>query len=516
MTRSGMAISTPGTPSDCKLLLCLQTKNEAMSHQSKKEKRNKRKKKAEKAARTYQHVQNIRKKKQIDIRKFGKIISERQFAAYCYSRLPQLRFIGEEKEWYSLFDNKLLGIVLRDKTDNGYGYLILGRDRRRLFRCIKVGSKFHPSVPQARQALAIDLAENYQGKVQDIYPQYDEIEPTLDLFSPTIPENLQHHGYKILACEPRYEAARNLVSEIANSFIDNDGHYKREFQSENFNSRLWELYLHIYFHNAGLLIENNHSAPDFELSFFGAKCFVEAVTVNPSQNAARPDPPPPKSTEEITERLDGFMPIKFGSPLYSKLKHGYWNLDHVKGYPLVLAVHDFHNETSMTWSRTALSEYLYGVRAKVVKGQPVEEKIEQHEWQGKVIESGFFKQKDSENISAVLFSNQATLPKFNRMGKLAGLGSKDIGMLRHGFLYNPDPEAYEAIPFTKNVDDADYAESWSDGLIMFHNPYAKIPVNPDLFHDISHVMYSDEHGFTGYHQPYDVLGSVTIVVEPKD
>jgi hypothetical protein len=30
--------------------------------------------------------------------------------------------------------------------------------------------------------------------------------------------------------------------------------------------------------------------------------------------------------------------------------------------------------------------------------------------------------------------------------------------------------------------------------------------------DISHVFYSEKEGFTGFRQPYDVLGSMTVVV----
>lgn len=96
------------------------------------------------------------------------------------------------------------------------------------------------------------------------------------------------------------------------------------------------------------------------------------------------------------------------------------------------------------------------------------------------------------------------------MGKIAGLGSKDVTMIRQGFLYNsrgPHP-----IPFTKNVDDPDYEESWSDGLIMFHNPNAINKVNPEAFSDISHVFYSEDEGFTGFHQPYDELNSMTLVI----
>lgn len=451
-----------------------------------------------------------------NINRYGIALTRRQFDAYCYCRMPLVRYTTEEIEWYSFFDNRLLGLVIRDVTDNDYGFVILGRDSRRLFRCIDLCKEFHNTPVLARKALANRLNEKYGGKVEDIYPQFDEVEPTLNLFKEILPEDQQHHNYKVLRNESRFETARNLISEIANSFIDNDGHYEREFQSVNFQARLWELYLHIYFHNEGLRIENNHVAPDFEVSFFDEKYFVEAVTVNPSTNPDRLDLPPPKTDEEINERLNDFMPIKFGSSLYSKLCKKYWEKDHVKGHALILAIHDYHNDNAMTWSRTALSEYLYGIRTRVENGATKVTKIQSHKWKDKKIPSGFFYQGDAEHISAVLFSNQATIPKFNRMGKIGGLGSADVKMIRTGFLYNPDPDAIYPISFSKDVDDPDYEESWSDGLIMFHNPNAKKPVNPNAFKDISHIFYSEKDGFTGYHQPYDVLGSITIVVSEEN
>lgn len=89
-------------------------------------------------------------------------------------------------------------------------------------------------------------------------------------------------------------------------------------------------------------------------------------------------------------------------------------------------------------------------------------------------------------------------------------------MIRRGYCLNPDPDALYPLPFSKNVDDHDYEESWSDGLVMYHNPNAIIPVDPDHFSDISHMFYSEEKGFHGIFQPYEVLGSVTIAVSPED
>ncbi|QEM67062.1 hypothetical protein FO488_02065 [Geobacter sp. FeAm09] len=144
--------------------------------------------------------------------------------------------------------------------------------------------------------------------------------------------------------------------------------------------------------------------------------------------------------------------------------------------------------------------------------EPIMEKIENHTWAGKTIPSNFFAQPGSENVSAVLFSNAATITKFNRMGKLAGIVSKNVKMIRCGFLYNPDPRALFPTPFSIDVDSEKYEESWSDSLTMYHNSNAKHPLNPKLFPDISHIWYDDRKGFTGITTPYDVLSSMTVTI----
>jgi len=44
------------------------------------------------------------------------------------------------------------------------------------------------------------------------------------------------------------------------------------------------------------------------------------------------------------------------------VKSDYLTLPHVKGKPFILAIADFHEESSMTWSSSALTTYLYGRR----------------------------------------------------------------------------------------------------------------------------------------------------------
>ena len=329
-----------------------------------------------------------------------------------------------------------------------------------------------------------------------------------------------HPYFRTLISEVRLEAARNIIREIVYSFTVPDAHYIKEFQTNGFDARLWELYLYIYLYNEDFEFVHGNPSPDFHLTKFNDEYLIEAVTVNPGQDPLRPDANIPENPEEIRHLMNGYLPIKFGSPLYSKLQKKYWELEHVRGKPLIFAIHDYHMPASMTWSRSALFEYLYGLRVSVASdkdGQkrPSTETIEEHEWNGKVIPSNFFAQPGSENVSAVLFSNDATITKFNRMGKLAGLGSSKIRMIRNGFRFDPDPNAIEAIQFSADVDDEDYEESWSDSIIMYHNPNARAPVDPSAFPSISHMWFDKEsEEIRGFHQPYDVLSSMTVVFSP--
>lgn len=218
---------------------------------------------------------------------------------------------------------------------------------------------------------------------------------------------------------------------------------------------------------------------------------------------------------------DDYMPIKYGSSLYSKLQKKYWERPHVKGKPLIIAIHDYHMPGSMTWTRNALVEYLYGkrVRVKTIDGNRsvVVENIEFHTWQGKNIPSNFFGTDNAENISAILFTNTATITKFNRMGKLAGLGGENIKMLRTGVKLHPDPSSTEPLNFVSDVDDPGYEEDWSESIIMYHNPNALNPVDINCFNSINHMWLDKESGvLVGTYREGDILNSITTVIESVD
>jgi hypothetical protein len=191
------------------------------------------------------------------------------------------------------------------------------------------------------------------------------------------------------------------------------------------------------------------------------------------------------------------MPIKFGSPLFSKLQklnNQYSALPQVRDKPFIIAIADFHEESSMTWSSSALTTYLYGMRFTArrdskgklkVKNVPVRE----HRWKHKVIPSNFFEQPGSEAVSAILFANSATLSKFSRMGQLAGFGRKDVQIFRGGTCHDHNPDA--AIPqrFYVEVTPKAYAETWTQGVALFHNTNCSHPIPPELFSGVAHYFF---------------------------
>ena len=119
--------------------------------------------------------------------------------------------------------------------------------------------------------------------------------------------------------------------------------------------------------------------------------------------------------------------------------------------------------------------------------------------------------RDSEYISAILFSNSGTISKFNRMGYLSGCGSKRVKMIRTGTCYNHEANSEKPKSFVYEVGDEKFPETWGQGLSMFHNPYARYPVNPQLFPDIAHHIL-EEGQISSFLEDFHPLASVTQII----
>lgn len=215
------------------------------------------------------------------------------------------------------------------------------------------------------------------------------------------------------------------------------------------------------------------------------------------------------------------MPIKFGSPLTSKLARRYWELPHAAGMPLLFAIQDFSAQRSMLRSRSAFEVYIYGYvhdweRDSDGKLKIIPRKIESHQWGTKQIPSGFFDLPDAENVAAVVFSNSGTISKFNRMGLLAGFGSPRLHLERVGYAVDLDPNATSPKQFRHSVNDPTYEESWAEGLSVWHNPRAKHPLDARNLPTVAHHRLLANGQIESLVPDWHPLGSMTLqtLVDP--
>lgn len=443
-----------------------------------------------------------------------KPISKNQFDLYVFfTRYNLAEFFNEELEWYMNESKTLWAVICLDRQDRNYTVIFLARDENRQIRCIDLKI----DIEDRETAKEIMLSHSKWLEKKSLPEKKNNKRIVDDLFMPRAKISKLNPYFRIIAKSPAHSAARNVINEIMPHFFDVDGNFVQQFQTTGFDSRLWELYLFCYFNEEGLQINRDHFAPDFLLSSEDSEVSVEAVTIsnkNPKEISSY------IPTKEDTVKEQKLMSAKWGSSLYSKLTHKdktgvhYWEYQHTKEKPFVIAIADFHDTLSMTWSRDSLITYLYGFEYNhsfdsdgnlIVK--PI--KVTTHsKGEGRnSIPSGFFFQENSENISAVLHSSCATISKFNRIGKQCGLDENNVVMLRTVMAYNPDPKAVIPQVFSYLVTEQD-SEHWSEGVTVFHNPNAKYPLPDDFFPNAAQC-YLDENIVVTYAKNPVVYSSIT-------
>jgi hypothetical protein len=309
---------------------------------------------------------------------------------------------------------------------------------------------------------------------------------TDSLFELVVDKSRLAPGFTALMASRGYAPSRAMMDRVYAEMGDRDGNFREQFQTTGFDARTWELYLYAALTSAGYGVDPAHAVPDFVLEGHGHRWSIEATTANPASGATTPAPTDPGARQRYVEHE---LPIRLGSPLYSKLTKRYWEKRHVAGAPFAIALESFATGDALEFSETTVSEYLFGIRTiwerapdgrLVIHNVPIAE----HRIDDKVIPSGFFSLPDAAHLSAVLFSNQGTVAKFGRMAYQEGLESKGLRMVRKGLRARLDPQASEPAEFEYEV--GTRWEPWSEGLIVIHNPRALDPLPEDALPQATH------------------------------
>lgn len=303
------------------------------------------------------------------------------------------------------------------------------------------------------------------------------------MFKLIVPEEKVHPQFKHLMEWPGAAPARAMLDKYFQTFDDSDGNFLEQFQTTGFDQRYFEIYLYAYFYTCGFVVERKHDNPDFILVSGKQRVAVEATTSAPSQSGVLAKLGKTISDltyAELKEYQNEELPIRFGGPLFSKLQKKYWEQDHCKDIPFVIAIEAFHDQGSLGFSDSSLMQFLYGFRQKghwTSDGELIleDDQVLDHKVGKKVVPSGFFYQPETTNISAVIFTNSGTNAKFQRMGYQHGIECDKLTIKRTGFCLNPEPSAMDSSYFSYCMSSPPFVETWGQGLVVFHNPNA---VNP--------------------------------------
>jgi hypothetical protein len=434
-----------------------------------------------------------------------------------HSRGPRTLIDSVELEWYSEANEKVLAVLIQDTEDEDYSCIIIGRDRVGRYRAVHV-MPFVETLEEARNALPAVLQE-WAAKDAAEFEQGDEPRNCVDFFSPVRESDRLHATFSQLNTSEGYSPAKGIIETMMYYFEDPDGNFVEQFQTTGFDARIWELYLFAVLAELRYGVDRSHPAPDFLCTGLLGQFFIEAVTVNPTiVNGRNIETGQPDDPVEKERHMKHYLPIKFGSALTSKLNRRYWELPHINGLPIVLAIQDFHYPGSMTWSETALITYLHGHDATWRHNAAGEliitpREITEHVWGEKRIPSGFFTLPGAEHISAVVSNRQGTISKFNRLGLRAGFGSGRVRMVRVGTHYLHDRNAADPAPFVAIVNDPGYEEDWIQGMNVFHNPRALVPLPPQMLPGAGHHFIEGER-MASYLPNFHPFGTQTLIEIP--
>lgn len=308
-----------------------------------------------------------------------------------------------------------------------------------------------------------------------------------------------HTKYKLLNNHMLAEGQRKVLQGWADGFVDRDGKVLYEFQT-TFHSMLWEFYIHQILKDMGLTIDFSKNRPDFIVQNPDGthKMYIEAVVSQIKKDGRKED-----KRNEI-DSMDTMRPIwklenyhsiidegivRASNSINEKLRkyEKYSQLDWVDtNVPYIVGISSYSQVNYGLESHYSIFALLYGLymntdgisffhKQSVIKPNTDAE-----------IALNIFNDEKFENISAIMFSSKVTLGKLACLAQSQGMG---LPFSAHVNVYQDDTPPY----FKPLIVDENNPELLSDGLMVLHNPKAKVPLDRNVFsnHGITQVFFEN-------------------------
>jgi hypothetical protein len=441
-------------------------------------------------------------------------------ALASYARTSRAKTGAEEVAWYEHAEGRVLATLNREPVQGGFLGIVFVRNPAQRYRAVdRLPSRPTRRAAEAALRRAMVRASVAEPKAPKRTAKHNAV---VDFFAFSRPAPELNPNFMQIAQSEGYSPARQMIEPMLRRHGQSGGDLVAEFQTNCFDRRVWELYLRAMLGELGYRVAAGASAPDFLCSGAPGRFALEVLTVGPEMRQGAPVPLPARDTPEaLLAYLRQYMPIRFASALHAKLRKTRWKKLNLAGRPMVYALADCFSPPTLAGTRSALDIYLYGhdqdwKHDADGRLQITLRKVSQHRWGSKVIRSGFFSLPGARNVSAVLFSNGGMLDKFNRMGVVAGFGSGRVLLMQDGTHVNHAPSASGPKRFRRIVNARDYGESWSEGLDVFHNPFARVPLPEQFLPGCAHHHLVEGSRRVSRTPPWHPLASCTRQFFPVD
>lgn len=222
--------------------------------------------------------------------------------------------VTEEGPCYELANECAIGMIYKDPGTNLFGCVGLIRDADGLYQ------KAHESIGVVDfDAVSANLNAALELLVSSGAPVGKP--NVIDLLSPVVPPEKQNTSFKSVLTEPRWQPLRTVIPHLMRLFEDIDNNFVEQFQTTAFDARIWELYLFLALTEEGQTLDRTKNRPDFIGTTHGG-FLIEAVTVQPTiKNGTNMEVGLPTDPVALGNYMRQYIPIKYGSPLFSKTRY---------------------------------------------------------------------------------------------------------------------------------------------------------------------------------------------------
>jgi len=362
----------------------------------------------------------------------------------------------------------------------------------------------------------------------------------MNLFQIILPESRLHKSFKQIVNDPNCAPVRKVIQAWGAGLLDRYGEQKKfvtEFQT-TFNSSFWELYLNKAFSELGFSVDYTKASPDFCVTTpDGYQFNVEAVIADrphgslPADTSLNPNYSKSENTLKLAGKIRDKLDIFTGS---KGKKFPYSTLEHVQGKPFVIAIAPFNSDHSLMQNNEIINRVLFGIDSPDLSTGNQMKISSVSKPSGAPVEMGIFTNDSYKEISAVFFSTTGTYGKavvesgvkkmvratrYREMSREEFYtieGGDNLGMNHHQMgpsndlttmrldhgdrIFGSDMHLYESCM---------HRETHLDGLHVYYNPFATIPLNADIVHagEVTHNFYDVEEGVSDHRHPDGALVS---------